>query len=176
MFRTCALKLISFGFDKTAWYKAIQLGTEWEHMKNQSPLWADGSSLWQGQRTWTQPCYSCAMLRKLGPGCFGVWFFLSYFSSYKKVTTSHKYRHTYYLKLQASLLFQLLLDWKPAVLEDIHPTFITLGSQIIRCHFLSPSQMENKGTRSNCRDMFSWLLCCRSALLLSSGSASESRG
>lgn len=85
-----------------------QLGTEWEHIKNQPPFQADGSSLWQGQSARTQACYSCAMLRKLGLGglgfgfCFFGWVFSS-FNSYKWVST-HKYRHTC-RKLQGTQLF-----------------------------------------------------------------------
>lgn len=108
-----------------------QLGTEWEHIKNQSPLQADGSSLWwQGQSTWTQACYSCAVLRKLGLAGLGFgfcccsWFF-SYFNSYKWVRSTQKCRHTY-LKLQGTLLFWPWLDCKSAMLENIQPIFITV--------------------------------------------------
>lgn len=62
----------------------IKLSTEWEHIKNWSSLQTDGWSLWQGQRTGTQACCSCEMLRKLRPRCWWVLLiFFFYFNSYK---------------------------------------------------------------------------------------------
>lgn len=74
-----------------------QLGSEWEHIKNQSPLWADGSSLWQGQSTWTQACYSCAMLRKLGLGCLGCGCFFFSLTSTLKISNKYTQIQTYIL-------------------------------------------------------------------------------